>query len=108
VAFSQRALPDREGALEQGLGPRILAFVLVEPRQVVEREGDRGVAFSQRALPDRERTEEQRLGRRGLPLLLLELGEVVEGGGGEHGFGGLLQDSERPLVKRLRAREIAF
>ena len=39
----QRLLPDRQGPLVERLGLRVLALVVVEPRQVVEARGHIGM-----------------------------------------------------------------
>jgi hypothetical protein len=69
--FAQRLLADRQRELENGLGPPILALVLVKSRQIVEAGGHVWVLRPQGLFPDRQRTLAKGLGLRPASVITL-------------------------------------
>ena len=64
-----------------GFGLRVLTFVVVEPRQIVEAGGHVGVLRAQGLFPDRQRPLVKGLGLRVLTLVVIEQRQIVEAGG---------------------------
>ncbi len=62
MVWTERILPNGEGALEERLGLGVAALVLVHLGQVAERRRDIGVVWTERLLPNGEGTLEERLG----------------------------------------------
>jgi len=103
-------LRDRQRALVERLGLRVLALGAVEQCEVVQARGDIGMVRAKGLLRDRQRALVERLGLRVLALGVVERCEVVQARGdiGMVRAEGLLIDRQRALVERLGLRVLAL
>ena len=73
--------PDRQRALVERLGLRVLALVAIQRGQIAQARGHTGMVGAEGLFFDRQRALVERLGLGVLALGDIELGQVVQSGG---------------------------